>query len=39
MGKKVTQKDGAIPLELYPFGSDGYQVPIGRNVKKALKIK
>ena len=35
---RIAQKDGAIPLDLYPFGPDGYQVPVGRNVKKALKI-
>ena len=34
----IAMRKGAIPLELYPFGRDGYKIPIGRNVKKALKI-
>lgn len=35
---KIAHRNGAIPLDVYPFGSDGYKVPIGRNIKKALKI-
>lgn len=35
---RTAQSEGAIPLDIYPFGPNGYQIPIGRNIKKALKI-
>ena len=35
---RIAQREGAIPLDVYPFGVEGYQVPVGRNIKKALKI-
>jgi site-specific recombinase XerD len=31
-------KDGIVPAEAYPFGKGKYQIPAGRNVKKALKL-
>ena len=35
----VASSEGAISKDSYPFGRQGYQIPVGRNVKKALKIK
>lgn len=35
---KIAHREGAIPKDIYPFGRDGYILPEGRNIKKALKI-
>jgi integrase len=29
---------GCVSKEIYPFGSDGYKIPDGKNVKRALKL-
>ncbi len=31
-------RDGIIAPESYPFGKGRYQIPAGRNVKKALSL-
>lgn len=35
---KIAHRASAIPKDIYPFGKDGYVLPEGRNIKKALKI-
>ena len=35
---KIGHREGSIPKDVYPFGRDGYILPEGKNVKKALKI-
>jgi len=35
---RMAQKDGVIPLDLFPFGRDQYSVPRCITVKRALKI-
>jgi len=35
----VAISKGYIPQEKYPFGNNKYQIPAGRNIKKALTIK
>ena len=32
-------EEGLMPQELYPFGKRKYQIPAGRNVKKALTLE
>lgn len=32
-------KDGVITIEQYPFGKGKYEIPEGRNIKKALQLK
>jgi len=34
----VAIEDGVIAREFYPFGKRKYQIPAGRNIKKALKL-
>jgi integrase/recombinase XerD len=34
----IAKKDGIITNEQYPFGKNKYQIPEGRNIKKALHI-
>jgi len=34
----IAKKDGIITDEQYPFGRNKYQIPEGRNIKKALPI-
>jgi integrase/recombinase XerD len=35
----ITIKDGLFNKDFYPFGKQKYQIPGGRNIKKALSLK
>ncbi len=36
---KIGHREGVIPREIYPFGAEGYKLPVSQNTKKALKLE